>query len=152
MRSLYSSRIRTASKTAAAFSLAVGQRAVKGTGGAADRLEGMELKQSGALLDGELCDPVQFVHVVEGEREDESERNAGGAQALQPGAHLVEGPGGLRMKSCDSGTPVEADGDQVAIGPQDVQPASIEQHAVGRDGRRQSCGVRGTKQFSQPAV
>ena len=58
--------------------LAVGQRTVERAGGAADRLEGMELKQPGALLDGELCNPVQFVHVVEGEREDEAERDARG--------------------------------------------------------------------------
>ena len=150
--SLYSSRISDCFEQGRCVFLAVGERPLKGAGGAADRFKGMELQQAGALRDRELCDPVQFVHVVEGEREDEAERNSAGAQALQPRAHLVERPRRIPHEIMRLGYAVEADCDQVAISLEGVQPASIEQHAVGRDGRRQSRGVRGTQQFSQRGV
>ena len=56
------------------------------------RFQWMELQQRGTLLDGEFRDPVQFVDVMERQREDKPEGNPRGAQRGETGAHLIEGP------------------------------------------------------------
>ena len=96
--------------------LAVGQRTAEGAGGAARPARRWVLKQAGALRDRELCDPVQFVHVVEGEREDEAERNSAGAQAPQPRRNILSNARGeFPHEIMRLGYAVEADCDQVAI-------------------------------------
>jgi hypothetical protein len=77
----------------------------------------MELEQGGALLDGKICDPLQLVHVVEREREDKAEGDAGGAECRQTRAHVVECPRGVPHEVVGFRDAVEADRDKVAISP-----------------------------------
>ena len=115
--------------------------------------ERMDLEELSALRLGKIRDPLQFVTIKLGEREDETECNPGLAQEREPVLHRFKGASGAAHAIMGFRLTIETDRDEtVAAVTQPTDAAFVQQHPVGGHGKSNSELPSCSQQFTQRLV